>query len=63
MFTLSVSFELTVTTQGKSWISETDLQVSWKAPAFQCLCIHASGGGEAEKQDRIKTKREMYLKA
>lgn len=30
MFTLSVGFELTATTQGKCWMSETDLQVPWK---------------------------------
>lgn len=57
MFALSASFELTVTTRGKSWMSETDLQVPCKAPALQYLYICARGrrqrnGAELKQKTR-----------
>lgn len=59
MRSLSVSFELTVATQGTSWMS--DLQVSWKAPAFQYLYICASKRGQKNKAES-KQKGDMYLR-
>lgn len=52
MLTLSVGFELTATTQGKCWMSETDLQVPWKG-----LYIGARGRGQRNKAELKRKER------
>lgn len=61
MFTLSISFELTVATQGKSWVSNRF------AGILEGFCfpmsVHLCKQEGAEEQGRIKTKGFLCLKA
>lgn len=46
----TISFELAITTQGKSWLSETGLQVLWKAFLYICGRVRRQENGAEEKK-------------
>lgn len=61
LFTPPVSFELAVTTPGKSWMSGTDEQVHWKAPALQFLYICLSGRRQRNFAEGRKGEARFHL--